>query len=223
MSRGHVPAGGEEGQPASVRAELAALRSGRLWLALAACAFTTGVVLVAYSYISPLLTGRSGISSGLVPLVLAGFGLGSFAGSLLAGRLGDARPHAVTIAAPVATTLILMAICLFAAAAVPTAILIAFLGLFGLGANPVLVSLAVRFAGRAPILGSSLSVSAFNLGTAAATGIGDIALQSRLGVTGPAVVGTVIAALTLIPVTALALAQRSRAADAAPLNREGTA
>jgi DHA1 family inner membrane transport protein len=82
------------------------------------------------------------------------------------------------------TTVVLLAICLLSAHALPTVALVALLGLIGLSANPVLSSLAVRFAGVAPTLGVAMSVSAYNLGTA---------------------VGTVIAALTLVPTVAIAL------------------
>jgi DHA1 family inner membrane transport protein len=203
-----VPHDAPDTQAVSIRSELAALRSGRLWLALAACATTTGGVLAAYSYISPLLTGRAGISAGLVPLILVGFGVGALIGSLVGGRLGDARPHAVTIVAAAGATLLLLAISLLSGHAVATIVLVALLGFFGLGANPVLISLAVRFAGKAPALGSALSVSAFNLGTAVGSWIAGLTLSTSLGSVGPAVVGTVIAALTLIPTTAIALVAR---------------
>jgi predicted MFS family arabinose efflux permease len=84
------------------------------------------------------------------------------------------------------------------------------LGLFGLSANPVLSALAVRFAGVAPTLGVAMSVSAYNLGTAVGSAIAGATLSSHLGVAGPAVVGTVIAALTLVPATAIALTDRRR-------------
>ncbi|MFG2386910.1 MFS transporter [Streptomyces avermitilis] len=210
-----VPHDGGDAQTVSIRSEVTALRSGRLWLVLAACATTTGGVLAAYSYISPLLTDRSGIASGIVPLVLVGFGLGALAGSLVGGRLGDRRPHTVTVVAAAGATLLLLAISLLAGYAVPTIILVALLGFFGLGANPVLMALAVRFARHAPVLASALTVSAFNLGTAFGSWIAGLTLDTSLGTTGPAVVGTVIAALTLIPTTALVLAQRRRSAVAA--------
>jgi predicted MFS family arabinose efflux permease len=89
------------------------------------------------------------------------------------------------------------------------------LGLLGLSANPVLSSLGVRFAGVAPTLGVSMSVAAYNLGTAVGSWIAGLSLGSALGATGPAVVGTVLAALTLIPAVAIALAQRRRATRAA--------
>ncbi|MFJ8618489.1 MFS transporter [Streptomyces clavifer] len=209
----HVPHEGRAGKAVSIRTELSALRSGRLWLVLAACATTTGGVMSAYTYISPLLTGRAGLAAGLVPLVLAGFGVGALAGFLAGGRLGDHRPYMTTIVAPAVTTVLLLAICLLSGRAAPTIALVVLLGLFGLGANPVLISLGVRFAGRAPTLGSALTVSAFNLGTAIGSWSAGRALVSPLGVTGPAVVGTAIAALTLIPTVAITLVQRRRGAS----------
>ncbi len=206
----HVPHESPSQETASIRSELSALRSGRLWLTLAACATTTGGVLSAYSYIAPLLTGRSGVAASLVPLVLVGFGVGALAGFLVGGRLGDVRPHATTIAAPAVTTVLLVAICLLSGFAASTAALIVLLGFFGLGANPALISLAVRYAGRAPTLGSALTVSAFNFGTAIGSSIAGVALDSSLGATGPAVVGAAIAALALVPTTAVALAHRRR-------------
>ncbi|MET8339878.1 MFS transporter [Streptosporangium canum] len=210
-----VPHDGGDHRAVSVWSEVAALRSGRLWLVLAACATTTGGVLSAYSYIAPLLTGRAGIAAGLVPLVLVGFGVGALAGSLAGGRLGDARPHTTTIAAAAGATVLLPAICLLSTHAGATVVLVALLGFFGLGANPVLISLSVRFAGDAPTLASALSVSAFNVGTAAGSWIAGRALDSTLGATGPAVVGAAIAALTLIPTITIAVIQRRRSAPPA--------
>ncbi len=184
-------------------------RSGRLWLALAACTTTTGGVLAMFSYVSPLLTDRADLAASLLPLALVGFGAGAFAGFLVGGRLGDVRPHTTTIAAPAATTVLLLALCLLADLPAAAVALVALLGFFGLGANPVLISLAVRYAGRAPTLGSALTVSAFNAGTAAGSWVAGRSLGSSLGATGPAVVGTVIAALTLIPVLLLAARRES--------------
>ncbi|MFI6360821.1 MFS transporter [Streptomyces sp. NPDC050743] len=212
----HVPHDEVSHAAVSIRSELSALRSGRMWLVLAACATTTGGVLSTYSYISPLLTDRAGLASGLVPLVLVGFGVGALAGFLVGGRLGDHRPHTTTIAAAATTTILLLALCLLSRSAAPTIVLVALLGLFGLGANPVLISLGVRFAGQAPTLGSALTVSAFNLGTAVGCWFAGLALESPLRATGPAAVGTAIAALTLIPTIAIALTQRRRPAVVMP-------
>jgi predicted MFS family arabinose efflux permease len=209
----HVP--GHDGETlavsirsVSIRSELTALRSSRMWLALAACATTTGGVLAAYSFITPLLTDHAGIASNMVPLVLAGFGVGSLVGSIVGGRLGDTRPHLATIVAPAVTTLVLVSICVVSQAAVQTAGLIVMMGFFGLGANPILISLAVRFADHAPTLGSSLAVASFNFGTAVSSWLGAMALESGLGTVGPVVVGSFLSAFTLVPAVALAVAVR---------------
>ena len=203
----HVPH--EEDDAPTVGSELGALRSGRLWLVLAACATTTGGVLSAYSYVSPLLTDRAGIAPTWVPLVLVGFGIGSLIGTVVGGRLGDAHPHATTTAVAVSTTVVLLAIAMLSAHPGPTVLLVVLLGVLGLSANPVLSSLALRFAGVAPTLGVALSVSAYNLGTAAGSGLAGRALDSDLGATGPAGVGTIIAALTVVPTVGIALLGRS--------------
>jgi len=167
-------------------------------------------VLSTYTYISPLLTDRAGIAAGLVPLVLVGFGGGALVGFLVGDRLGDVRPYATTIMAAASTTVILSALGLLSDFAAPTVVLVALLGFFGFVATPVLISLGVRFAGRAPTLGSALTVSAFNLGTAAGSWIAGLALESTLGAAGPAMIGTGISVLTLVPAIAIAFTQRRR-------------
>ena len=102
-----------------------------------------------------------------MPLVLVGFGVGSLIGTVVGGRLGDVRPHATTIV--VAAVDHGRAAGDLAAVRAPPcrrSLLVVLLGLLGLSANPVLSSLAVRFAGVAPTLGVAMSVSAYNLGTA---------------------------------------------------------
>jgi DHA1 family inner membrane transport protein len=208
----HVPHDGPDRQPVPLRTELAALRSGRLWLALAACATTCGGVMSTFSYVSPLLTDRAGLAGGLVPLVLVGFGIGALIGSVVGGRLGDAHPHATTVVVAGSTAVVLLALCLLSAHAVPTVALIALLGLVGLSANPVLISLAARSAGAGGALATALTVSAFNSGTAVGTWLAGGALDSGLGATGPVVVGAVLATLTLAPTAALAVLAHRRTA-----------
>ncbi|MGW7594283.1 MFS transporter [Streptomyces rubiginosohelvolus] len=104
-----VPHDGTAQHTGSARSEVTALRSGRLWLVLAAC-----------SYIAPLLTDRTGLAASLVPLVLVGFSLGALVGSIVGGRLGDRRPHTMPLAAAAGATLLLLAIVLLAGSAPAT-------------------------------------------------------------------------------------------------------
>lgn len=205
-----VPRNAPSHPRSSIGAELAGLRSLRLWLVLAANVTTSGGVLATYSFIAPILIDRAGISTSLVPLVLTGYGAGSFIGTLIGGRLGDAHPHLVTIITPAVTTIVLLGIGLFSGSAGMAVALVVLLGLFGLSAASVLAHLAVRYAGKAAALGSALCVASFNAGTAIGTAIAGAALATPLGLSGPAMVGTVIVALALIPTIVLALVCRRR-------------
>ncbi|MFE8950062.1 MFS transporter [Streptomyces sp. NPDC007856] len=188
----------------SVRREIRALRQGRLWLALAAAVLIMGGVLATYTYITPLLTERAGIPASAVPLVLVAFGAGALGGTVIGGRFGDRRPMATTIPAAAATALALLALIPLSTTPASAVALIFLMALAGFTINPVVTALAVRFAGDAPTLTSALTTSAYNTGIAAGSALAGQALASSLGVTGPALVGALFAALTLLPLTALA-------------------
>ncbi|MET9678733.1 MFS transporter [Streptomyces coeruleorubidus] len=202
----------EQRAQVSVRAEVGALRQGRLWLALTAAMLIMGGVLAAYTYITPLLTDRAGIPAGAVPLVLIVFGVGALGGTAIGGRLGDRRPMTTTITAAAATALSLLLLIPLSAHPVTATLLVFLMALAGFTVNPVVTSLAVRFAGDAPTLTSALTTSAYNTGIAAGSAIAGRAMDSSLGLTGPPLVGTVSAVLTLIPLLALAVSRTPRTA-----------
>ncbi|MFF4346127.1 MFS transporter [Streptomyces sp. NPDC001530] len=181
------------------------MRQTRLWLALTAAMLIMGGVLATYTYITPLLTDRAGIPEGAVPLVLIAFGVGALGGTAIGGRMGDRRPMATTITATAATALVLLLLITLSTNAVTATALVFLMALTGFTVNPVVTSLAVRFAGDAPTLTSALSTSAYNVGIAAGSAIAGTALNSSLGLTGPPLVGTVTAALTLFPLIAIAV------------------
>ncbi len=193
-----------------VRKEFAALRSGRLWLVLLTCAFITGGVLSVFSFISPILTDRTGLPNAAVPAVLVLFGIAALIGSLVGGHFGDARPYATTLVTAAVTLAAVVGLIAFSTLPVPTVVLFALLGLTGLSGNSVLIALVIRFAGSAPTLAGALIPSSFNLGTAIGTGISAATLAGGLGPVGPLVVGAVAAVLVLLLTAALTLLERSR-------------
>jgi predicted MFS family arabinose efflux permease len=208
----------EQREARSVRAEFAALRQGRVWLALSAIALLMGGVLATYTYISPLLTERARIPAAAVPLVLTGYGAGALLGTTVGGRLGDRRPLATLITAAAASSLILLLLVFFSTSPVATVVLVTVMGVTAFAASPVLGALVRRFAGSAPTLASALASSSSNVGVAVGSWAAGIALASPLGQAGPPLVGTVTAALTLVPLTALALMRATRSDDHAAVS-----
>lgn len=192
----------------SVRAEFTALRDVRVWLVLTCCVIVNGASYSAYSFLVPLLMVNTGLPEAMTPFVLLGYGAGAFIGSYLGGHLGSHRPYVRLFAAATGAFLVLGVLCLASQQAVLTVCLTVLLGLFGVSTHPILISMAVRIAAGAPTLASSLCTSFLNLGTAVGSWSAGQALGSDLGVLGPVAVGTAIAALYFIPLSALASRHR---------------
>ncbi|MFW0786324.1 MFS transporter [Gordonia sp. CPCC 206044] len=195
-----VPGDPGDRAQSTVRKEVASLRDPRIWYVLAGCAVVCGSSLSVYSYIAPLLMNNSGLRESAVPLVLVAYGAGACVGSYVGGRVGSVYPLRVLSVAAAMTTLVLVALGLLSHLPLITVVLVTLLGLFGMSTNPVLVAMAVRFAGDTPTLASALTTSSFNLGTAIGSGMAGMAIQSRLGATGPVVIGAVIAVLYCVPI-----------------------
>ena len=157
------------GPTPSVRSELSALRSGRLWLALAACVGITGGVLSVYSFISPLLTDRTKLAPSLVPVALVAFGIAAFIGSIVGGRLGGIRPYSAALVAAGISLACSAGLAVFSTHTVPTLLFFTTLGLSGFLANPIMFVLVLRFSGTSPTLATSLASSMFNVGIAVGT------------------------------------------------------
>jgi predicted MFS family arabinose efflux permease len=200
--------GAREG--ASVRSELQALRSVRLWLVLGSTVLVMGGCMGTFSFISPLLTGRSGIPLGLVPLVFVCFGVGSMIGTNGIGGFADRRPVATLIACALAAGLVLVLLIPLSANPLTAVIVITLLGVVSMAIPPVATGLSVRLAGSAPTLAAAFTVSAFNGGVATGSAIGGHTLNTSLGETGPATLGVAMVALGLIPLAALAMRRVSR-------------
>src|SRR3954470_9689566 len=189
----------------SVRSELRALRSARLWLVLGSTVLVMGGCMGTFSFISPLLTERSGLPRELVPLVFVCFGVGSMIGTNGVGRFADRRPVPTLIACALAAGLVLTLLIPLSANPVTAVIVITLLGAVSMAIPPVASGLSVRLAGSAPTLAAAFTVSAFNGGIAIGSTIGGHTLNTSLGQTGPATLGVAMVAFGLIPLAALAM------------------
>src|SRR3954464_15791464 len=193
-----------------VRAELRALRNARLWLVLGATVLVMGGCMGTFSYISPLLTERAGVSLALVPLVFVCFGIGSMVGTNVVGRFADRRPVATFIACAVGTALVLAMLIPLSGRPVTAVIVITLRGVVTMAIPPVATGLSVRLADSAPTLAAAVTVSAFNGGIAFGSAIGGHPRTPPPGEPGPAAVGIVTALLSLIPLIAIAMNSAGR-------------
>ncbi|MFE9831057.1 Cmx/CmrA family chloramphenicol efflux MFS transporter [Streptomyces halstedii] len=181
-----VPGGrAGDGPPASARTELSALARPRLLLTLLVMALVQGATFCTFSYLEPLVTRVTGFGAGWVPVVLALFGAGSFAGVTLAGRLADSRPKAVIGTGLVALTAGWAALALTAARPAAALVLVLVQGALAFGTGTALISRVFQQAPEAPTLAGSFATAAFNVGAAAGPWLGGLALGAGLGFRAP--------------------------------------
>jgi len=183
---------------ATVRTELAALRNRRLWIAFGAGAIGFGGMFAVYSYVKPLLTDAAGVDVAVVPVVLALYGLGMTAGTVIGGRLADRSVYRTVIAGMVSTIAVLVAIGVVGHQ--PVAVVVA-LVLLGVTSQILGLSLQTRLmdvSPAAPSLGAALCHSALNLGNATGAFLGGLVIEAGLGYLAPAWVGAGLTALGLL-------------------------
>ncbi|MGU3438416.1 MFS transporter [Actinomycetes bacterium M1A6_2h] len=215
-----VPGGRSSSTTVPLRTQFAAVATGRLWIVMAACVLISCAVMSTYSFIAPLLTERSDLSSGLLPLGLAIFGVGAVTGTLNSGRFADRKPYVTALTGGVIVLIALTSLSLLSNFTVPSIALLAVAGMAGLGTNPVLMSMAVRFAEGAPTLATSLCTSMFNLGTAVGSWVTAQAISTSGPVTIP-IVGAIFAVGLVIPLAALVfLDRRSPSATAQSIKED---
>ena len=163
-----------------------------------------------YSYITPILTERTGLPLGAVPAALGVWGLGMVAGSLVGGRLMDWRPVASMLGA---FALMASLFALFSVTSLHPVAAIA--TVFALGLGLVLpTGLQMRLidvSAEAQSLGAALNHSAFNAANALGAWLGGAVLAAGLGLTAPmfVAVGLTLAGMAIFTL-ALALEHHDR-------------
>ncbi|MFD4692602.1 Cmx/CmrA family chloramphenicol efflux MFS transporter [Streptomyces sp. NPDC058463] len=193
----------------SARSELRALGRPRLLLTLLVMALVQGATFCTFSYLEPLVTRVTGLGAGWVPAVLALFGVGSFAGVALAGRIADARPGAVVTVGSVALAVGWAALALTAGNPVAALALVLLQGALAFGTGTALITRVFHQAPDAPTLAGSFATAAFNVGAALGPWLGGLALGAGFGFRAPVWVSALLMCLALAGTGALSR-ERSR-------------
>jgi DHA1 family inner membrane transport protein len=182
---------------ASVRGELSALREPQVLFAAAAGMVGFGGLFAMYSFVAPIVTDVTGLGRGAIPFFLLAFGVGSVAGTQLAGRLGDWNVERSAVGAFVATIVALVLFFLLAPYVVT-----AVLGVFVVGVLGGVLSLNLTLrlmtaAGEAQMLGAALNHSALNVANGLGAWLGSVVIAGGLGYRAPSLVGAALALLGL--------------------------
>ncbi|MFI9506487.1 MFS transporter [Nocardia sp. NPDC052566] len=178
--------------------ELGALRRPQVLLTLLVGAIGFGGMFAVYTYITTTLTDVAGMKAGLVPLVLALFGVGMVVGNIVGGVLADRGVDRSIFVSMIAMAVILAGF--VAAAHNPyTAALGAFLvGAAGASLAPGLQTRLMDVAADAQTLAAALNHAALNIANAAGAWLGGLVIAAGLGYTAPATVGAGLAVVGVV-------------------------
>ncbi|MEU5566114.1 MFS transporter [Micromonospora musae] len=199
------PAGAADAPTGGLRGELRAFTHPQVWLSLAITILGFGGMFGAFTYIAYTLTEVSGFASSSVPWLLVLFGVGLFAGNLLAGRAADTSLSRTLVVVLTALTVVLAAFALTAGNKAATIAALVLMGGFGFATVPPLQMRIMHYAQQAPTLASGANIAAFNVGNALGAWVGGLTIAAGLGYTSPIWAG---AALTLAGLAVLLLSLR---------------
>lgn len=182
----------------SLRSEIAPLASPSLLLTMVLAALINTGTFAALTFLAPLVTDVAGLGTWWVPIALMLFGVGSFIGVTIAGRLSDHSPRLVITAGG---GLLLLGWITMALLADQPAVLLSLVlvqGVLGFAVGSTLITRVLYAATGAPTMGGSYATAALNIGAVAGPVIAAVTLTTELGDLGPIWVAASATAVCLI-------------------------
>ncbi|MER7894088.1 Cmx/CmrA family chloramphenicol efflux MFS transporter [Micromonospora sp. NPDC094482] len=182
----------------SLRGELAQLARPRLVLIMLLGALVNAATFATFTFLAPIVTGTAGLGELWVPVVLVLFGIGSFAGVTLAGRLSDHRPGIVIAVGGSLLLLGWVALATLAARPVALLLLVFVQGMLSFALGSTLIARVLYAAADAPTMGGSYATAALNIGAAGGPVVAAATLGADAGDLGPVWVSGLLVAIALL-------------------------
>lgn len=180
-----------------LRAELSQLATPLLALAMTLGALINGGTFAAFTFLAPIVTETAGLADGWVSVALVMFGIGSFLGVTLAGRLSDTRPGVVLAVGGPALLAGWIAMALVASNPAALFVFVCLQGFLSFGVGSTLITRVLYAASGAPTMGGSYATIALYLGAAAGPALGAFGLTTGLGLLAPVWIAAALTALAL--------------------------
>jgi DHA1 family inner membrane transport protein len=177
---------------ASPLKELSALKRPQVWLTLGIGAIGCGGMFAVFTYIVPLLTHVTGIPAGLVPLVLALFGVGMTLGNVVGGHLAD-KALMPTIGGMLTFNFFVLATIPLTAGFVVTAAISVFFVGFTVAISTALQTRLMDVAADGQTLAATLNHAAFNIANALGALLGGMSIAAGNGWASTGLVGAGLA------------------------------
>ena len=179
----------EEG--ASILRELGALRRVQVWLALAVAAVGFGGMFSIFTYIASTTIDVAGMPVGMVPVVLALFGIGMNVGNVVGSRLADISLKG-TIGGMLVFNIVIMSLFSLTAASPLMLCICVFLIGCGFAACPAVQTRLMDVAADAQTLAAASNHSAFNIANALGAWLGGLVISWGYTAASTGYVGAVL-------------------------------
>jgi MFS transporter, DHA1 family, inner membrane transport protein len=177
---------------ATLRNELKAFSRLQVWFALLTGAIGFGGFFAVYTYIAPVATTVTGLSSGMVPVVLIVSGVGMTVGNLAGGRMSD-RSVKQAMCLSFAVLLGALALMFFTARTLP-GLLISVFAVTGaaFALAPAVQTRLMDVARESQSMAAALNHSALNAANALGAFLGGLTLAGGFGYLSPVLVGFIL-------------------------------
>ncbi|MGR4843569.1 MFS transporter [Rhizobium sp. LARHSG275] len=196
----------------SILREIAALRNGRLWLALSTTVFFAASMFALFTYIAPLLRDVTGVSPEGVTWTLFLIGLGLTIGNLVGGKLADWRLGATLAGVFAAVAITSIAFSYTSRFFIPAEITLFLWAMASFAAVPALQVGVVGYGKDAPNLVSTINIGAFNTGNALGAWVGGLVIDAGFDLTRVPLAAALMALIGLGATALTYLSARGRAA-----------
>lgn len=153
----------------------------------------------AYTYIAPFLTDITSVSLTLVPAILVGYGILSWIGNMLGGKLADTSLRSTLFGSIAVMVASMIGLWMFGGSFIATIALLAIWALSGWSFVTAVQTRIVEAAGPNGSMASALNISAFNVGIAAGAASGGVAVET-LGLAHILAFGAAIALAAVVPI-----------------------
>ncbi|WP_178945184.1 MFS transporter [Kocuria sp. TGY1127_2] len=178
--------------------ELRAFKNIRIWIMIAVGSIGFGGFFAVYSYITEVSTQVAGLSSSVVPWVLAVMGIGMTIGNMIGGWASDRNLTKTVLFGFTAFIISLVLYTLLAPSKPGLFITVFLIGVTQSILIPSIQARLIRIAGKAALLGAAVNHSAFNIGNALGAALGGASIAAGFGYLSPGWIGIGLAVLGLV-------------------------
>jgi DHA1 family chloramphenicol resistance protein-like MFS transporter len=189
----------DDGAPSPrLGAELRQLVAPRVVLTMVLGALINGGTFAVFTFLAPIVTDSAGLAEVWVSAALVIFGLGSFLGVTIAGRLSDRRPGQVlALGMPLLLTGWIL-LSQLATDPVMLIILVFVQGVLSFGVGSTLIARVLYTASAAPTMSGSFATAALNIGAASGPMLGGVGISAGLGLIAPVWVAGALTAIAVV-------------------------